>query len=170
MQTQVHNILSIVLETKYIGVAIFHDSDLRDWYVKSIKGNTFSSKRSYLTRYLYNLIERRNPDILVIKKLHPAHSSSTLRKLNTSLQLIGRKKHLAILEYPITYVEHSLLSGKANKKLLTEEVSKIYPIINHDYERDKKNKSRYLTRMFEAIAMGIVCIQSLDKKQKNQIT
>lgn len=166
MRNHSYNILSIILGTRYIGVAIMNGSDLRDWFVKSLNGNSVKEKLTNLHTIIFDYVERFNIDALALKKLHPSRSSPTLNKLNESIKTVVRNKHLAIVEYPISVIEHTLISGKTNKKLLTEEVLKIYPIVYHEYEREKKNRSRYLTRMFEAIALGIVCNQTLDSKQK----
>jgi len=167
MQIHTHNILSIVLGTRYIGVAIFHGSDLQDWFVKSIRGKVLSEKTKNFISYCSEFIERFDINVLALKKMHPSRSSPTLIKLNESIKTTVRKEHLPVYEYSITKIEQLLLSGKTNKKLLTEEVHKIYPTVFHEYEREKKNKSRYLTRMFEAIAMGIACLQTIDIKQRN---
>ncbi|MCX6168683.1 MAG: hypothetical protein NTX65_05065 [Ignavibacteriales bacterium] len=169
MKTHGHNILSIVLGTRYIGVAIFNDSDLRDWFIKSLNGKTLKEKIKNLVGYGSDYIERFNIDVVAIKKMHSSRSSLALTKLNESIKNIGRQKHLAIIEYPISAIEKTLLSGKTNKRLLTEEVLIIYPVVYHEYEREKKNKSRYLTRMFEAIAMGVVCFQNLGTRQRKVV-
>ena len=161
------NILSIILGTRYIGVAIMNGSDLRDWFVKSLHGKSVKEKLNYLHTIISDYIERFNIDALALKKLHPSRSSPTLNRLNESIKTVARDKHQSIVEYPISVIEHTLMSGKTNKKLLTEEILKIYPIVYHEYAREKKNKNRYLTRMFEAIALGVVCNQTLDSKQKN---
>jgi Holliday junction resolvasome RuvABC endonuclease subunit len=166
MQIHTHNILSLVLGTRYMGFAIFNDSDLRDWFVKSLTGKTIGEKIKNLITCVSQFIERFHIDVIATKKIHPSRSSKALAKLDESIKVLVKKEHLTIYEYPIISIEHALLSGKANKKLLTEEVHKIYPTVYHEYQREKKNKNRYLTRMFEAIAMGVVCIQSLDSKQR----
>lgn len=165
MLNHTHNILSIVLGTRYIGVAIMNGSDLRDWFVKSLSGESVKKRITYLIESTTDFIQRFNINTLAIKKLHPSRSSPNLKKLSESVKTIARNEHLSIIEYPISTIERSLLIGKTNKKLLINEVLRIYPIIYHDYEREKKNKNRYLTRMFEAIALGVVCNQALDSKK-----
>jgi len=49
---------------------------------------------------------------------------------------------------------------------MTEEVASMYPVVFHEHEREKRNKTKYLTRMFEAIALGIVCFNQLDNGKK----
>ena len=170
MLNHIHNILSIVLGTRYIGIAIMNGSDLRDWFVKSLSRKSVKERITYLIEITTDFIQRFNIDTLAIKKLHPSRSSPTLNKLNESIKTIARNEQISIIEYPISLIERTLLVGKANKKLLTEEVLRIYPIVYHEYKREEKNKNRYLTRMFEAIALGIVCNQTLDSKHKISIT
>jgi len=161
-----HNILSIILGTRYIGVAILNGSDLRDWFVKSLSGKSVKEKVAALIEITTDYTQRFHIDALAIKKLHPSRSSPNLNKLSDSIKAIARNEHLSIIEYPISTIERSLLIGKTNKKLLIDEVLRIYPVIYHDYEREQRNKNRYLTRMFEAIALGIVCNQTLDSNKR----
>lgn len=166
MLNHTHNILSMVLGTRYIGVARLKGSDLQDWFVKSLNGKSVKEKITYLIKITTDYLQRFNIDAFAIKKLHPSRSSPTLNKLSESIKSVARNDHLSIIEYPISTIERSLLIGKTNKKLLIDEVLRIYPVIYHDYEREQNNKSRYLTRMFEAIALGVVCNQTLDTNKR----
>ncbi|MHB8579169.1 MAG: crossover junction endodeoxyribonuclease RuvC [Ignavibacteriaceae bacterium] len=166
MRTKTLNILSIIPGTKYLGVAVFIDTDLRDWFVKSITAASVNEKAEYVRLLMSDFIERFGINVLAIKKLHPARSSKNLSDLASEIKEIGKEMNVKVIELPIQSVEHSLLNGKPNKKRLTEEVAALYPIVFHEYEREKKNKSRYLTRMFEAIALGIVSYYRMDNEHQ----
>jgi hypothetical protein len=45
---------------------------------------------------------------------------------------------------------------------MAELVTAQYPFLTHPFEKEKRNKSPYFIRMFEAIALGIVCFNQLD--------
>ena len=166
MHTKTHNILSIIPGTKYLGVAIFIDTDLRDWFIKSIPNIPVREKAEYVKTFISDLIERFNINTLAVKKLHPARQSKNLTELVSVIKELGKRMNVSVIDLPLQTVEQLLLNGKPNKKRLTEEVAAMYPVVFHEYEREKKNKSRYLTRMFEAIALGIMCFNQLDKGNK----
>jgi hypothetical protein len=166
MHTKILNILSIIPGTKYLGVAIFVDSDLRDWLIKSIPEISMEGKADYIRSCIADIIERFNINVLAIKKLHPARQSKNLVDLVTVIQETGKRANASVIEFPIHVIEQFFIKGKLNKKRLVEEVAAMYPVVFHEYEREQKNKNKYLTRMFEAIAMGIVCFNRLDKGHK----
>ncbi len=166
MHTKTLNILSIIPGTKYLGVAVFIDTDLRDWFVKSIPSISIKGKSEYVIEFISGLIERFNINLLAVKKLHPSRQSKNLTELVSVIKKLGKRMNVSVIELPLQTVEQSLLNGKPNKKRLTEEVAEMYPFVFHEYEREKKNRSRYLTRMFEAIALGIVCFNQLDNGNK----
>ena len=116
MQSHPHNILSMILGTRYIGIAIMNGSDLRDWFVKSLNGTLVKDKINNIITITTDYIKRFNIDTLALKKLHPSRSSPLLNRLNESIKTVVRNKHLSIIEYPISVIEHSLLTSKTNKK------------------------------------------------------
>ncbi len=164
MLTKTRNILAIIPGTKYFGVAIFVDTDLRDWFVKSIPTIPLKEKEEFAKAFISDLIERFNINTLAIKKLHPARQSKNLMELVSIIKNVEKKTNISFAEFPLYAIEQSLIQGKLNKKRLAEEVTQRYPVIIHEYEREKKNKSRYLTRMFEAIALGIVCFNQIERE------
>ena len=166
MHTKTHNVLAIIPSTKYLGVAIFIDTDLRDWFVKSIPNTSIKGKSEYVIEFISGLIERFNINVLAVKKLHPARQSKNLSDLVSKIKGVEKKINVSVSEFSLQAIEQLLLNGKPNKKRLTEEVAAMYPVVFHEYEREKRNKSKYLTRMFEAIALGIVCFNQLDNGKK----
>ncbi len=163
MHTKTYNILAIIPGTKYLGVAIFVDTDLRDWYVKSIPNLSIKDKAEYVKEFIGGLIDHFNINILAMKKLHEARQSRNLSELVSKIKEAQKKLNIRVKEYPLQTIEQSLVQGKQNKRKLVDEVAQLYPVIIHEHEREKKNKSRYLTRMFEAIALGVVCFNQADK-------
>lgn len=170
MHTKILNILSIIPGTKYLGLAIFVDADLHDWFIKSLPDATLEEKITYINSFISDIIDRFHINVLVMKQLHPARQSPNLIKLVSVIKALGRHANISIIEFPINAIEQFLLKGKLNKKRLAEEVAAIYPVVFHEFEREKKNKNTYLTRMFEAIALGTVCISRLDKGHRKTLS
>ena len=71
MQRTTLKILSIIPGTRYLGIAIFHDTDLREWYIKSIRGSTITEKIKYQKDLVNDLIHRFDINVITIKKFHP---------------------------------------------------------------------------------------------------
>lgn len=166
MHAKTHNVLAIIPVTKYLGVAIFIDTDLRDWFVKSIPNIPAKEKSEYVIKFISGLIERFNINVLAVKKLHPARQSKNLSDIVSKIKGVEKKMNVSVSEFSLHAIEQFLIEGKLNKKRLAEEITQLYPVVFHEYEREKRNRSRYLTRMFEAIALGIVCFNQLDNGKK----
>lgn len=168
MQRTTLKILSIIPGTRYLGIAIFNDTDLREWYIKSIRGSTIAEKIEYQNALVSNLIHRFDINVITIKKFHPSRISRNLNTFISHLRKTKRNRKIHVMEFSIDTIEYSLLQGKGNKKQLIDEVLTIYPILFHEYEREKRNKNPYLMRMFEAVALGIVGFNQLDN-QKHKV-
>lgn len=166
MQITTHRILSIVPGTRYLGIAILEGTSLKEWLVKSIRNTTPSERINCLKSIYETYIEQHEITAVVVKKLHPARSSQTLNNLVAVIKEIGKRSNITIMEFSIEQIKQFLFHRKANKKQLIEEITTTYPFLFHELERERKNKNRYFTRMFEAVALGTMCFHYLDTKQR----
>lgn len=166
MKTSSINILAIVPGSRYLGIAIFSDSDLREWCIKSLKRNTAKEKIEQSKKIIGDLLNNFSIDILATKKLHPSRCSTNLSKIMSAVKQLRQEFKIEITEYSIQTIERNLISGKCNKNRLMEEITSLFPILYNEYEREKRNKNKYLTRMFEAIALGYFSFTQYDSKRK----
>jgi hypothetical protein len=56
----------------------------------------------------------------------------------------------------------------ANRRQLAETVTATYPVLAHAMQTEMNNRSPYHLRMFEAVALGIVCYEQLEALEKRQ--
>ena len=68
-------ILAVNPGSRYIGIAVFRGPELLDWGVKVVAGKTPSGKLGSVRAILRDCVERYDPDVLVIKRLHRSRSS-----------------------------------------------------------------------------------------------
>ena len=165
-------ILGINPGTRYLGFAIFHGPELRDWGVKVAKGPCTKDKMEKLKKIVLGLIEQYEPEVLAIKQLHPSRSSPNLLKLVGELKKLSLIRKIPVHEYSIEYLEKMILSERLNKKNLVEIIFEQYPVLFSEVEKERvifseieKKRSRkkiYHTRMFEAVALAHVCFNQLD--------
>jgi hypothetical protein len=155
-------ILGINPGARYLGYALFNNSELRDWGIKAVKGKWTPDKSQKIGRILLDLLDRYEPDIVAIKKLHPARSSVNLHGLVNRFKELCRERNILVYEFPIKYLERVVLTEKINKKKLAGTLSEIYPALFTEAKKEQANKNSYYTRMFEAVALGHVCFTQLD--------
>jgi len=167
-------ILGINPGGSYLGYALFHDSELRDWGIKAVNEKWTNEKKKKIERVFRSFIDQYNPDYLVIKKLHPARCSLELDEQISRLKEHCRERKIPVYEYPITYLEKTILTEKRNKKNLVESIFEQYPVLFSEFEKqrlvflenEKKhfNKVGYHLAMFEAVALGHVCFNQIDNQ------
>ena len=160
MPTNAHKILSVIPGTWFLGIAVFYDTDLMDWCIKSLHGESVEEKMVQVKSLLSDFIDRHGITVLAVKKVHPSRSSKTLSGLHAEIKKFGKSRNLIPLEFTIEKIKQSILQQKGNKKLLMEELTANYPALFHVMEQVKAHKSQYLMRVFEAIAQGVCLCRS----------
>lgn len=158
-------ILAINPGTRYIGFAVFYGQELRDWGTKVVKGKWSAKKKEKLKKIVQSLIDQHQPDAIAIKKLHPSRSSRQLNSFLNEIKLIMEEASLPIYEYPIKYLESYFSPGRPiNKSMLAELLVLRYPVLYSELKREDLKNNRYYLWMFEAVALGIICIHHLNRQ------
>lgn len=158
-------ILAINPGWRYLGTAVFCESELREWRLKIVSARGFERKMEKVKGCLAALIERYHPNILAIKKLHPSRSSANLRAMTVQITSYCRKQKMAVYSYSIVELE-TLFSPteKINKRQLAAVVASEYPALCHEFKHEQRNRNPYYARLFEAVALGHVCLNEVNNK------
>jgi Holliday junction resolvasome RuvABC endonuclease subunit len=163
MVKKITTIIGINPGTRYLGISVFHGSELRDWRVKVVKGKQSKEKINSAIKIISSFIGEYKPDAVAIKKLHSSKSSVNLNKLVTKIKECSKRKKLKVYEYSIKELEaFFVLEGKTNKKKMAEMIASKYPVLCNELNREKQRKNPYHIRMFEAVALGSICFYQLD--------
>ena len=158
-------IIGINPGTRYMGIAVFHGTELLDWGVKNMSGRWSVEKIRKARMILSDLLERYELEVLAMKELHPSRSSRNLNRLVREMKELARRKGLSVHQYPIKEMERFFQGARedrVNKKKLAELAASRYPILAHEAHREKTINNPYYIRMFEAVALGSVCLHQLD--------
>ncbi len=163
MVKKIITIIGINPGTRYLGISVFHGSELRDWRVKVVQGQQSKEKIGRAMKIVSSFIEEYKPNALAIKRIHPSKSSVNLNKLVTKIKESSKRKKIKVYEYSIKELEAFFLpEGKTNKKKMTEIIASKYPVLSNEFNRERKRKNPYHIRMFEAVALGSICFYQLD--------
>jgi len=149
-------IIGINPGTRYLGIAIFQDPDLRDWRIKIFRGKWSKEKKERIKMIILSFIERYEPNIMAIKKLHPSRSSANLKYLVSRIKEFSKRKGIKIYQYSIKDLENFFSEEESikNKKRLAEIIASEYSVLFHELKKEKSNKNPYYIRMFEAVALA----------------
>jgi hypothetical protein len=84
--------------------------------------------------------------------------------LALGIREFARKRGMRVYQYSIEEIENFFSpEDRTNKKELAGILASRYPELSHDLEREKTHRNPYHSRMFEAVALGSMCFQQLDK-------
>jgi len=157
-------ILAINPGSRYIGFAAFRGPELLDWGVRVISAKTPRGRVRVAGQILKEAIERFRPDTLAAKRLHSSRTSTCLDRLADSIRELSHRRELKVHQYSITELKRVLCSeAKGNKRRLAAKVAATYPILSHYFQKEMANRHPYYLRMFEAVALGIVCYRHSEK-------
>lgn len=113
---------------------------------------------------LSDLIEQHEPDVLAIKEIHPSRTSRNLNQLVGQIRGIARRKGLRIYRCSIKDLERFFSpEERINKRELAELVASEHPVLSHELNKEKAIRNPYYIRMFEAVALGSVCLHQLER-------
>jgi Holliday junction resolvasome RuvABC endonuclease subunit len=163
MIREANKILGINPGTRYLGLAVFNDSELLDWRVKTFKGKWTKEKAGIILETIRKQIELYDINALAIKKLHSARTSRNLKLLVSKIKVIAKRKKIKVRQYSINELERFFLEGeKHNKRNLAEKIIKEYPMLVHELNKEKSRKHFYFMRTIEAVALGMKIKNALD--------
>jgi len=157
-------IIGINPGTRYLGIAVLDGSELLDWRIKTLTGKWSEEKIKKTIGIVSDLIDRYEPNVLVIKKLHPSRRTENLLRMSNKIKEYARRKGLKVCQYSIKEIEKSFIEGgKLNKRNLIKEVVKRYPELHCALKKEKSHSSPYYIRVFEAVALA--CSKELKKSR-----
>jgi hypothetical protein len=150
---------------RYLAIAIFDEYELSEWRLKNLAGKGAKRKLEKVMSILAGFIERYSLNTLVIKKLHPARSSANLKNMTARIEAYCRKKGMAVSSYPIKELERRILDdSRINKKELIKVMTAEYPELTQELNREARNRHPYFIRLFEAVALGHICLREIENK------
>ena len=162
MSNKLYKILAINPGSRYIGVAVFYGNALQDWQIKNVPGRPEKQKLAKAKDIVIRLIERHEPDMIVLKKLHSSRTSIHLKRIANLIEKLAYQRKIEIRSYSIKQVKDFVLSSKPkNKVRLAEVLANRYPDLMHEFKKEILSKNHYHIRMFEAVALGAVCCGQL---------
>lgn len=157
------SVLGLNPGTKHLALAVFRNWELREWVIKTFKGEWSETKKEKIVSAIERIILQYDVQVLAIKRSHPARMSKNLNSLVSEIQDLAKRENIQICEYSVKQLEQVICaSGRRNKAKLAAEIIKLYPELFYEYEKEAENRNKYYVRLFEAVALGSVCRDELN--------
>jgi len=161
MSDNTRKIVCINLGTRYVGLAAFQDQSLRDWCVKSFSGKWSKAKEKKILLLLSDYLDRYLPELIIFKDLDPARSSSALQRLAKATAALAKGRGLRTRRFSLSTLKSALPKDiRKNRRMLAEDVVRRWPAIGIELQKERSNRNSYYQRMFEAVALGSICLRS----------
>lgn len=162
MNKKQHTVLAINPGMRYLGIAVFCGPVLNDWSVKVVCGKRSPEKLDKIILLIERLISDHCPNVIVLKKFHPSRSSNCLNVLSERIENLASDRNISLTHYSIEEIEEFYSPGsRINKTDLTELLCQQHPVLRAEFQKEKRNTNPYYVRMFEAVALGNICIHQL---------
>jgi hypothetical protein len=151
---------------RYVGIAAFRGPELLDWGVKSVTGKTPPARVKAARLLVRSLTEEYCPDVLALKRLHRSRSSARLRHLVRQIKSLAKRRGIKLRQYSIQDLKAAIIysGARASKRTLASLLAARYPALAYDLQQESEHRNPYRVRMFEAVALAVVCWQEIENK------
>lgn len=150
-------ILGISPGTRYLGIAILTNGELRDFKVKTYKGTWSVEKLNTAMAYIEKLIITHVISHVACKVPHQSRTSIGVDAIIERLKAIAFEYKIQFEIYSIDDLKNQFKMHFPNRCILAEHVTRKFPELTDIFLRERKNKHKYHMRMFEALAAGLYC-------------
>jgi len=158
-------IVCVNLGTRYLGLASFQGSDLRDWRVRSFNGKWGREKERKIVGFLQEYLDCWKPQVVVSKKIDQRRSSAELDHVADRLEALLKERGVRCRSYDIGSLVRGLAGrGRKSKKILGEAMARRYPALQRELDKERTSLNPYYQRMFEAVALGSICLGRLEEE------
>ena len=151
-------ILSLDPGTKHLGFAVFEDTELVDYGVKSIRQGSQRSILQHIDVITNRWIKTLDPDYLVLEKNVFSQIQYNLRLMIVIRQIknLAEKNGIRHYEYDPRAVRKVICNdGNATKKRVSEVLITYFPELIPYMKSNKVWVIKYYQNMFDAIAVGM---------------
>jgi len=145
-----------------MGFAVFEDTELVDYGVKSIRQGSKSSILQHIEEITKRWMNTLNPDYLVIEKNVFSQIQYNLRLVMVVNQIknTAEKSGIRYYEYDPRAIRKAICNdGNATKKRVSEVLITYFPELIPFMKSDKAWVIKYYQNMFDAVAVGMTFIK-----------
>lgn len=150
------------MNTRMVAFAIMRGTFLECYQISLHKGVFNSEKTDRIVKRLQTLTRKYTITNLAILLPYEKHSTNHIKSLLESVETHFTKQSIPVCTY---YSEalHDICEEDepTTKKTMMESVIKLYPQLQHLYQKERRNKNKYYVRLFEAVGLAFIHAKSL---------
>jgi Holliday junction resolvasome RuvABC endonuclease subunit len=170
-------IFAISLGVRYMGLAVLKGEELVHWAIKVVrtKGMTRRQVAAKARKLVERFIDDYRPHTLALEEptAKRLKSSSALRMITASIKKLARRKVKKVYSFPLRKVRQHLCQGEKATRMNVERIiaTRYYPWLYRRYIKDRYKderghwwKRKYHAPLFDAVALGIYCLEKARRK------
>ncbi len=159
-------ILSIDPGTRELGFAVLQGETLLYYGIKTVTNRKAPSLvLETITGFIKGLIEKYEPSTLAIEKMFITQKNSALLYVAAEqVKAVAREQKITIWEQSPSAIRKRLReSGRATKREVAKLIADRYPELARYYNRTKHWEIEYYSNLFDAVAVGLVCLEDINQ-------
>ncbi len=163
-------ILSVDPGTREVGFALFNGAELLYYGVKTVTNRTSpGSVLETVTAFIKSLIEKYQPTTLAIEKMFITQKNSALLAVVAQqVKAVAKESNISIWEQAPSFIRKRICkSGRATKREAAKVIAERYPELVRYYNRTRHWEIEYYSNLFNAVAIGLICLEDLPERQPN---
>ena len=161
-------ILAIDPGTKELGFAVLQGETLLYYGVKTVTNRKVPSLvLETITGFIKGLIEKYEPSTLAVEKMFITQKNSALLYVAAEqVKAVSKESGISIWEQSPSAIRKRLCqTGRATKREVAKLIADRYPELARYYNRSKHWEIEYYGNLFDAVAVGLVCLENLSQTQ-----
>lgn len=163
-------IIGINPGTRYLGLAVIKNSELVDWRVKAFLEKWSDKKLKKILTSLYLFILNHSITVIALKKLDTSRSSKALDEMVKKIGEIAKRRRIKIYHYSIDEIKNCFANAENMKKIgVAKMVAESNKELQHELDKEIQNKNVYHMKMFEAVALSLLCEKKLEQRGRNDL-
>lgn len=149
--------LGISTNTRLLATAIINGNSLVDYSIHLHKQSWSPSKANLILNSLEPCVRRYCIKSIVLSIPHAYHQTDAFKYLLKRICAYCKQNRITIWKESVASL-HALCptDQKKTKKALMETVAVIFPELQYFLFKEKRNKSKYYVKLFEAVAVAML--------------
>ncbi len=147
--------VGISTNTRLLGLAIINQRGLVDYSIRLHKSFWSPSKADTIITSLEPCVRQYCIKRVVLSIPYAHHQTEAFKYLIVRIRQFFEEKHIPVFtETPKAFHTLCPAGKKKTKKALMEALTLKYPQLTYCYQRELRNRKRYYSKVFEAVAVA----------------
>jgi hypothetical protein len=149
--------LGISTNTRLLGLAIIHQGQLLDYSIRLDKSPWSPAKATQIITSLEPCVRQYSIKKIVLSMPYLYHQTDAFKTVYNALKQYCTDQQIALLTQPAeSFYSLGEEKEKRSKKAVMYAISQQFPQLTYCFQKEMRNKKKYYTKLFEAVAAATI--------------